>query len=252
MTSGRPWLGWAAATVGVGAAAAALPAGSTPTGQVLAVGFGVFIAFFGILAVLASDRSPDYWGLVVVGLAMSIVPFLGSGYRADVGAALTCWVAGAIAMVLGGVGWLRSKAAGDRTATTAGDTAERSDLSYRIGWAAFVAGVATVILGVAVAETAVAAGIAAGLGGFVAVLAVWSLLAADPTLDFLMLSVVGLGLLMSPWIGDFVGDRAAAIAWFAGASTVALGVTGYLRGERLGFSASVRSAAAERYRMQFR
>jgi hypothetical protein len=31
-------------------------------------------------------------GLVVVGLAMFIVPFLGNGYTYDLGASWTCWV----------------------------------------------------------------------------------------------------------------------------------------------------------------
>lgn len=252
MTSEKPWMGWAAVAVGAGAIVAAFAAASTALGQSLAVGFGAFVVFFGILAVLARDRRPDYWGLVVAGVAMSIVPFLGSGYSTDLAAALTCWVAGIVAAVLGGIGWVKSKMAADGAATTSDGAGARSDLSYWIGWAALAAGVATIGLGVALAETAVATGVATGLGGFVAVLAVWSLLAVDPTLDFLMLGVVGLGLFMSPWIGGFAGDRAAAVAVVAGALATTLGVIGYLRGERLGFAALVRDGAAERYHMQFR
>lgn len=252
MTSAAPWPAWTAIAVGVGAVASGFAVGSTPIGQAFAVGFGAFIAFFGILAVLATDRTPDYWGLVVIGLSMSVVPFLGSAYSADLGAALTCWLAGAAAMVVGGIGWLRMKMTDDVAATGNVGDAERSAGSYWIGWAALIAGVAAALLGVAVADSAAATGSAVGLGGFVAVLAVWSLLAVEPTIDFLMLGVVGLGLLMSPWLGGFVADSAAAVAWVAGASATALGVIGYLRGERLGFAARVRVNAAERYRMQFR
>ncbi len=251
MAPGRSWLGWTAVAVGGGAVVAGFTAGSTPIGQALTVGFGTFIAFFGTLAVLANDRTPDYWGLVVVGLAMAIIPFLGSAYNADLGAALTCWVAGALAMVLGGIGWVRIKMATEDRGAMGGGSAERSDLSYWIGWAGLALGVAAIVVGVAIADTAVATGVAAGLGGFVAVLALWSLLAVDPTVDFLMLGVVGLGLFMSPWIGGFADDSASAVVWIAGASATALGVIGYLRGERLGFPASVRENAAERYRMQF-
>lgn len=50
-----------------------------------AFGFGAFIAFFGALSVLAHNRTPDHWGLVVVGLAMFTVPFIGNAYSYDRG-----------------------------------------------------------------------------------------------------------------------------------------------------------------------
>ena len=104
-----PWIGWAAVAVGVAAVVAAFAASSTQVGEGFAFGFGAFVAFFGVLAVLARNRRPDHWGLVVVGLAMFIVPFLGNGYAADPGASWTCWVAGGLAMILGGVGWAGGK-----------------------------------------------------------------------------------------------------------------------------------------------
>ena len=94
VTSDRPWIGWAAVAVGVCAVVASFVASSTRVGEGFAFGFGAFIAFFGVLAVLAHNRTPDHWGLVVVGLAMFIVPFLGNGYKPDPGASWTCWVAG--------------------------------------------------------------------------------------------------------------------------------------------------------------
>jgi len=93
----------------------AFGASSTRVGEGFAFGFGAFIAFFGLLAVLARNRTPDHWGLVVVGLAMFMVPFLGNGYNADLGPSWTCWVAGGLAMILGGIGWV-----GDKTPTDHG------------------------------------------------------------------------------------------------------------------------------------
>ena len=85
-----------------------------------------------------------------------------------------------------------------------------------------------------------------------AVIAVWSLLAVDPTHDFLTLAITGFALFLSPWVGGFVGDSAAVTAWFAGAVATALGVAGYLRGDGLIFATTVRDDAAEQYRDRLR
>ncbi len=82
--------------------------------------------------------------------------------------------------------------------------------------------------------------------------AVWSLLAVDPTHDFLSLAVSGFALFLSPWVAGFAGNSAAWTAWVSGALTTALGVFGYLRGERLHFATTVREDAAEQYRKRFR
>ena len=71
-----------------------------------------------------------------------------------------------------------------------------------------------------------------GLGGLIAMIAVWSLLAVDPAYDFLTLAITGFALLLSPWVGGFVGDNTAVTAWVAGALAMVLGVAGYRRGER--------------------
>jgi SPW repeat len=251
--SDRPWIGWAALVLGICAGAAAFAASSTRVGEGFAFGFGAFIAFFGLLAIVARNRTPDHWGLLVVGLAMFIVPFLGSGYKPDRGASWTCWVAGGLAMILGGIGW-----AGGRTRTEYGineigsGPGKRSALSFWIGRAALIVGLATVLLGVAAHTTAAGTAVTIGLGGLTAVIAVWSLLAVDPTHDFLTLAVTGFALFLSPWVAGFAGDDAAWTAWVAGALGAALGVAGYLRGERLDFTTIVRDDAAERYRDRFR
>jgi SPW repeat-containing protein len=61
----------------------------------------------------------------------------------------------------------------------------------------------------------------------------------------------GFALFLSPWAGGFVADNAAWTAWIAGALATALGVGGYLRGERLEFTTSVRDDAARQYRARF-
>ncbi len=253
VTSDRQWLGWAAVAVGVCAVVAAFAASSTPVGEGFAFGFGAFIAFFGSLAVLARNRRPDHWGLVVVGLAMFIVPFLGNGFTADPGASWTCWVAGALAMVIGGVGWTAAKTPGDEKLSDRliSGEATRSAVSFWLGRAALVVGLATVLLGIATHNTTAAVAVTIGLGTLIAVIAVWSLLAVDPTHDFLTLAITGFALFLSPWAGRFLGDHAAWTAWIAGALATALGVTGYLRGECLQFSSAVRDDTARQYRAKF-
>ncbi|OBG25323.1 hypothetical protein A5764_06975 [Mycobacterium sp. 852002-51057_SCH5723018] len=120
-----------------------------------------------------------------------------------------------------------------------------------MGRAALAVGFATVLLGIATHKTTVGTAVMIGLGGLTAVIAVWSLLAADPTHDFLTLAITGLALFLSPWVGGFGGDNAVT-AWVTGALTAALGVAGYLRGENLNFAATVHDDAAERYRARYR
>ena len=73
--SSRLWIGWVAVGIGVCAVVSAFAVSSTQVGQGFAFGFGAFIAFFGALSVLAHNRAPDHWGLLVVGLAMFVAPF---------------------------------------------------------------------------------------------------------------------------------------------------------------------------------
>jgi hypothetical protein len=246
-------IGWAAIAVGVAAVVAALVASTSGVGRGFAFGFGAFIVFFGVLAVAAHNRTPDYWGLFTVGLAMIVVPFLGNGYAADLGASWTCWVAGGIAMVLGGVGWVST-----RTPTeygiheVGGRPTKRPAESYWLARAALVVALAAVLLGIAVHSTAAGAAVTIGLGGMTAVVAVWSMLAADPTHDFLTMAVTGFALFLSPWVAGFAGDNAAWTTWIAGGIIAATGVSGYLRGEHLAFGTTVERDAIAQYREQYR
>jgi apolipoprotein N-acyltransferase len=111
---------------------------------------------------------------------------------------------------------------------------------------------AAVLLGIAAHTTPAGTAVTIGLGGLTAVIAVWSLLSVDPTHDYLTLAVTGFALFLSPWVGGFAGDDAAWAAWVAGVLATALGVFGYLRGERLNFATTVHDDAAEQYRERFR
>lgn len=226
----------AALAVGVGAVAASLVLPETRVGAGLVFGFGAFIAFFALLSLLVRHRAPDYFGLLVVGVATFILPFLGQGFVSDRGAAWIAWVAGFLAMILGGLGWLRATPPAGLVAPGAepAGTEERHPPVW-IGRAALVVGLATVVLGATVVRSSTAAVVGhVGLGGMAAVIGLWSLLAADATRDYLTLAVVGFALFLSPWVAGFSGDNAAWTTWISGALITALGVGGYLRGESTG------------------
>ncbi len=251
--SSRLWIGWVTVGIGVCAAVSAFVVSSTQVGQGSAFGFGAFIAFFGALSVLAHNRAPDHWGLLVVGLAMFTVPFFGNAYNYDRGASWTCWLAGGVAAILGGIAWTH-----DRTPTVygineLGDSQRlRSPWSYLIGRLALCVGVASVVLGIAFHSTVAGTAVTIGLGGMIAVVAVWSLLASDSTHDFLTLAIMGFALFLSPSAAGFTGENIAWTAWAAGGLATALGVVGYLRDERSDFAAAVHDDSAVRYRKQFR
>ncbi len=120
-------------------------------------------------------------------------------------------MAGGVATILGGVGWLHDK----KTPTEYGGVNELGDSqrlrhrwSYLIGRLALGVSVATVLLGLAFRSSAAGTAVTVGLGGMIAVIAVWSLLASEPTHDFLTLAIVGFALLLSPWAAGFTGGRA--------------------------------------------
>ena len=75
-----------------------------------------------------------------------------------------------------------------------------------VGWVALVLGVFTATTPAWAETTPASAGATVGLGALTALYALWSLIARDPTKDHWALSVVGLVMFMSPWIGMFA-DR---------------------------------------------
>jgi hypothetical protein len=232
--------------------ASAFAFSSTRAGEGFAFGFGAFIALFGALSSLAHNRTPDHWGLLVVGLAMFAVPFVGNAYHFDPGASWTCWLAGGLAVILGGFAWTHDRTPTEYGITEWGNSQRlRHPWSYWIGRLALIIGVASVLLGAGLRSTAAATAVAIGLGGMIAVVAVWSLLASEPTRDFLTLAITGFALFLSPWVAGFAADKLAWTAWLAGALTTALGLAGYLQDERLDFATAVRDDSAERYRRRY-
>lgn len=232
---------------------AAFAASSTRVGQGFTFGFGAFIVFFGVLAVFAHNRTPDEWGLAVVGFAMIAVPFLVNGYTYDPGASITCWVAGSLSMALGAIGWTRLRMPTEYGIDEGGDSQRlRNHWSFVVGRLALIVGLATVLFGIAFPTTAAGTAVTIGLGGLIAVISVWSLLASDPTHDFLSLAVAGFALFLSPWVAGFAGHYSAWTIWGAGAVASGLGVVGYLRDERLDFTTTVRDDSAAQYRRRYR
>lgn len=223
-----------ALAAGVGAVIASLVVTDTDVGAGLTFGFGAFIAFFALLSLLVRNRAPDYFGLLVVGVMTFLLPFLGEAFVSDRGAAWTAWIAGFVAMVLGGVGWLRSTPPAGLVAPGAHPAGPggRRRFSGWIGRLALVVGLGTAVLAATVVRSStVGIIVVIGLSGMAAVIGLWSLLAVDPTRDYLTLAVVGFALFLSPWAVKFSGESAGWTAWLSGALLTALGVAGYLTGE---------------------
>ncbi|GFG54241.1 SPW repeat domain-containing protein [Mycolicibacterium agri] len=248
------WVSYLAVAVGIGTVAASLTVTTTPAGRGLTLAAGAFITFFALLSLPVPDRTPLHWGLVVVGLAATILPWLSTGFTADLGAAWTAGVAGALALALGCIGWLNG-----RPPTLYGFNryASRDDkppaVERWISRAALVVGLLTVVIGTTVTNSSPAgAAVAAGLGLFITVIALWSMEAADPTLDYLLMATFGFALFLAPWVVGYAGQPDAVTAWVGGFITTVLGVTGFLRGARRDRSSTVREHARMVYLQRYR
>jgi hypothetical protein len=249
----RYWIGSAALIAGIGAVVSSITLTSTPAGQGLTLGFGAFIALFALLSLLARNQTPSLWGLFVAGFVLFLLPWLGAGFVPDPAAAWTAWVVGFLAMALGAIGWLSSKppTVYGINENTSSQT-RPSAAARRISRAALVVGLGTVVLGATVMQSSPAGvAVTVGLGAFTAVIAMWSMLAADPTRDYFTLAVVGFALFLAPWLAGFASNEPAWAAWVPGFIATTLGVTGYLRGESLDFARTVREDAHARYRRRF-
>jgi hypothetical protein len=247
-------ISYSALAVGLAAVVSAFTLTSTRAGEGLIFGLGAFIAFFALSSLLVRDGTAGHWGLVVVGLAMFMLPALGAGFVPDRGAAWTGWLAGALAMLLGGFGWLNGK---PPTAYGLDEYGSRDTkpgpLAGRISRAALAVGLLTAVLGAAVTGSSSAgAMVSVGAGTLIAVIAVWSLQTADPTRDFMTLATVGFALLVAPVAVGFAADPAAWTAWVAGAVTTTLGITGYLRGTSREVAETVREQAHAVYLAHYR
>jgi len=120
------------------------------------------------------------------------------------------------------------------------------------GVAALALGLFTATTPAWAATTPVSAGATVGLGALTAMYAVWSLLARDPTKDHWALSVVGLIMLMSPWIGMFAGSAAAWVGWIVGTVVMVLGGAAYVRDETGNLAEEARVQQLATYQVQHR
>ena len=93
-----------------------------------------------------------------------------------------------------------------------------------VEWAAIGFGVFTALTPAWAATTAAGAACTLALGIFTAYFGVLGLLVRNPTPTHWGLVVVGLMLVMAPWLAGFVGDGAAWTAWVSGLVVLALGV----------------------------
>ncbi|WP_174551656.1 SPW repeat domain-containing protein [Nocardia grenadensis] len=91
----------------------------------------------------------------------------------------------------------------------------RPDKNSIVGWGAMGLGLATAATSIWT-DTAAAAGLTLGLGALTVVYAMWSLLARNPTKDHWALSVIGLMLFISPWVGGFAAESAGWVVWTTG------------------------------------
>jgi hypothetical protein len=119
-----------------------------------------------------------------------------------------------------------------------------------VGWTAITLGLVTAITPAWATTTPVGAGFTLGMGAMTVMYGMWSLIARDPTRDHWALSVVGLVLGISPWVGGYAGDEAAWVAWIAGLALLALGGAAYVADEAANVAETVRVKALATYQLQ--
>jgi hypothetical protein len=171
----------------------------------------------------------------VTGFVLFLLPWLGEGFAPDPGAAWTAWVVGFLAMALGAIGWLNGRPPTIYGINENASSQTRpSNVARWISRAALVVGLGAVVLGAMVVQPSPAAvAVTVGLGGFTAVIAMWSMLAADPTRDYFTLAVVGCALFLAPWLAGFASNEAAWAAWIPGVMAATLGVSIWTLGDSL-------------------
>ncbi|MGA6207366.1 SPW repeat domain-containing protein [Nocardia testacea] len=119
-----------------------------------------------------------------------------------------------------------------------------------VGWTAMALGLATAATPGWIDTTAAGAGLTLGLGALTVVYAMWSLLARNPTKDHWTLSVIGLMLFISPWVGGFAAEGAGWVAWTTGLLLALLAGTAYVRDEAGNIAETARVAELVTYRLQ--
>jgi hypothetical protein len=101
-----------------------------------------------------------------------------------------------------------------------------------------------------IGTTAAGAGLTLGLGALTVIYAMWSLLARNPTKDHWALSVIGLMLFISPWVGGFAAEGAGWVAWTTGLLLALLAGTAYVNDEAGNVAETARVEELVTYRLQ--
>jgi hypothetical protein len=116
-----------------------------------------------------------------------------------------------------------------------------------VGVSAIAVGLVAAATPVWADTTPVGAGFTLGLGAMAVIHGIWSLIARDPTRDHWALSVIGLVLGISPWIGGYAGDGAGWAAWIAGLALMLLGGSAYLADQKGNLTDAVRVEELAKY-----
>jgi hypothetical protein len=126
----------------------------------------------------------------------------------------------------------------------------RTDRNSIVGWGAMALGLATAATSIWTDTTAAATGLTLGLGALTVIYAMWSLLARNPTKDHWSLSVIGLMLFISPWVGGFAAEGAGWVAWTTGLLLALLAGTAYVHDEAGNVAEAARVDELVTYRLQ--
>lgn len=193
--------------------------------------------------------------MIVTGLLLFTLPWIVGVI--DNWAAWTAWIVGAIALILASVDWLR-----DEPATEYGVEEQEYGIAIDsihkvprvwVGRFAFAISMVTVVLAATVTDSSTAgSGLTVGLGCLIAIFALWSLLAVDPTHDHWALTAAGFALFLAPWMGGFVGTRTALVAWIAGSFVAVFSGVAYLLDDSSNRTRTVHDDSVNVYRNEFR
>ena len=91
-------VGWSAIAIGLGTAMTPVWADTTPAGAAVTLWLGAITVFYGSWSVVSRDPASNHSPLLVIGLSLAILPWLG-GFAGDA-AAWVSWIAGLALLVI--------------------------------------------------------------------------------------------------------------------------------------------------------
>jgi SPW repeat len=102
------FVGWTSMALGLIAATTPVWASTSPVGTGFTLGLGAMTVMYGGWSLIARDPTRDHWAMSVVGLVLTIAPWIG-GYAGD-SAAWVSWIVGVGLMVLAGAAYIADEA----------------------------------------------------------------------------------------------------------------------------------------------